>query len=162
MITLLILKLLQSPVFPLHASTQHLNIPEMFPLLLLYFLQTQLFNTDILIGTISGKVPYFITTETYYFWQVSRFPCDFKASLGPQLPFWGNRWSSALTPCTWNRWYDSGPSGNPIYSSSWTFPFQSGLQFPVGHTLLPLSGMLLDPHTDNFGRCVLLHMNSKT
>ena len=37
MLTLLILKFLQSPAFPLHASTQHLNIKEMFPLLLLFF-----------------------------------------------------------------------------------------------------------------------------
>ena len=37
MLTLLILKLLQSPAFPLHASTQHHNIKELFPLLLLYF-----------------------------------------------------------------------------------------------------------------------------
>ena len=89
MLTLLILKLLQSPAFPLHASTQHLNIKEMFSLLLLYFSQTQLIITSLLLlGTISGKVLYFITTKTYYFWQVSWFPCDYIASLGPRLPFW--------------------------------------------------------------------------
>ena len=83
--------------------------------------------------------------------------------LGSLASFLGNCWSNALTPCTWNRWYGSGPSWNPIYFSSWTFPFQSGLLFPVGHTLLPLSGILLNPHSDNFGRCVLLlHMNSMT
>ena len=91
MLTLLILKLLQSPAFPLHASTQHLNIKENVltsttPFLLL---QTQLFSTSLLLfGTISGKVPCFITTETYYFRQVSRFPYDYIASLGPRLPFW--------------------------------------------------------------------------
>ena len=37
MLNLLILKVLQSPTFPLHASTQHLNVKELFPLLLLYF-----------------------------------------------------------------------------------------------------------------------------
>ena len=37
---------------------------EMLPLLLLYFSQTQLFNMNILIGTIFGKVPCFITAET--------------------------------------------------------------------------------------------------
>ena len=31
MITLLIIKLLQSPIFPLHASTQHLNIQRNVP-----------------------------------------------------------------------------------------------------------------------------------
>ena len=67
--------------------------------------------------------------------------------LGSSASFLGNRWSSALTPCTWNRWYDSGPSWNPIYFSSWIFLFQSGLLFSVGHTLLPLSGILPDSQT---------------
>ena len=154
MLALFFPKWLQSLAFPLHVSTQHLNIKDSVltsttPFLLL---QTQLSSTSfLLIGAFSGKVPCFITEKTYYFWQVSRFP------------FLGNRWSSALTPCTYNRWHDSDPSWNPIYFSSWTFPFQSGLLFPVGHTLLPLSGILLDPHSNNFGRCVLLlHMNSKT
>ena len=46
MLTLLILKLLQSPAFPLHASTQHLNtINEMFSQLLLYsFLITTIYQ----------------------------------------------------------------------------------------------------------------------
>ena len=38
--------------------------------------------------TTSGKVPCSITTETHYFWQVSRFPHDHIASLGPYLPSW--------------------------------------------------------------------------
>ena len=84
-----------------------------------------------------------------------------RSLIGSSASFLGNCWSSALTPCTWNRWYGSGPSWNSIYFSSWTFPFQSELLFHVSHTLLPLSGILLDPHSDNFGRCVhLLHMNS--
>ena len=83
--------------------------------------------------------------------------------LGSSASFLGNHWSSALNLCTWNRWYDSGPSWYPIYFSFWTFLFQSGLLFPVGHTLLPPSGILLDPPSYNFGRCVLLlHMNSMT
>ena len=41
---------------------------KMFSLLLLYFSQTQLIITSVLLlGTISGKVPCFITMETYYF-----------------------------------------------------------------------------------------------
>ena len=88
MLTLLILKLLQSPIFPLQASTQHVNTKELFPLLL-YFLQTQLIIASLLLlGTISGKVPCFITAETYYFRQVSWFPYEYIASLGPRLPFW--------------------------------------------------------------------------
>ena len=58
---------------------------------------TQLFSTSLLlIGTISGKVPCFITVETYYFWQVSRFPLDYIASLGLQLPFWA---TAEVVPC---------------------------------------------------------------
>ena len=88
-LTLLILQLLQSPAFPSHASTQHLNRKELFPLLLLYFSQTQLIITSLLLlGTISGKVPCFITMKTYYVRQVSWFPYDYIASLGPRLPFW--------------------------------------------------------------------------
>ena len=90
--------------------------------------------------------------------------------LGSLSSLLGNHWSSALNFCTWNMWYDSGLSlwklgcsWNPTYFSFWTFPFQSGLLFPVGHTLLPLSGILLDSHSYNFGRCdLLLHMNSMT
>ena len=165
MLTLLILKVLQSPAFPLHASTQHLNVKELFPLLLLHFflLLTQLLAQNLLLlGTIPGKVPCFTTTKTCYFWQVPRFPCDYTASLGSLASFLGNCWGSALTPCTCNRWYDSGSSWAPIGFSSWSFPFQSELLFPVGHTLLPPLGILLDPPLYNFGRCVLLlHMNSK-
>ena len=75
--TLFILKWLQSLAFPLHVSTQHLNIKENVltsttPFLLL---QTQLSSTSfLLLGAFSGKVPCSITTKTYYFWQVSRFP----------------------------------------------------------------------------------------
>ena len=75
--TLFILKWLQSLASPLHVSTQHLNIKENVlssttPFLLV---QTQLLITSLLLlRTISGKVPCFITTKTYYFWQVSRFP----------------------------------------------------------------------------------------
>ena len=63
--------------FPLYVSTQHLNIKENVltsttPFLLL---QTQLSSTSfLLLGAFSGKVPCSITTKTYYFWQVSRFP----------------------------------------------------------------------------------------
>ena len=67
---LLILKVLQSLAFPSHASTQHLNIKELFPTTttILLSLQTQLFRTSLLLfGTISGKVPHFITMETYHF-----------------------------------------------------------------------------------------------
>ena len=86
MLTLLILKFLQSPALPLHASTQYLNIKERFPLLLLYFSQTQLIITSLLLlGTISGKVPRFITTKTYYFWQVLRFPFWATAEVVPRL-----------------------------------------------------------------------------
>ena len=70
MLTLLILKLLQSPVFPLHASTQHLNIKEnvLTTTTIFLLLQTQLLITSLLLlRTISGKVPCFITTKTYYF-----------------------------------------------------------------------------------------------
>ena len=151
MLTLLILKLLQSPAFPSHASTQHLNIKEMFPQLLLYF-----FVAD---STIYPKSPSLWDN----LWQSALLHENILLLTSLEVSFLGNRWSSALTSCTRNRWYDSGPSWNPIYFSSWTFPFQSGLLFPVGHTLLPLSGILLDPHSNNFGRCVLLlHMNSKT
>ena len=70
-LTSLILKVLQSLAFPLHVSTQHLDTKELFPLLLLllhYFSQTQLIITSLLLlGTIPGKVPCFITTKTYYF-----------------------------------------------------------------------------------------------
>ena len=75
--TLFILKWLQSLTSPLHVSTQHLNIKENVltsttPFLLL---QTQLSSTSLLLlGAFSGKVPCSITTKTYYFWQVSRFP----------------------------------------------------------------------------------------
>ena len=75
--TLFILQWLQSLAFPLHVSTQHLNIKENVltsttPFLLL---QTQLSSTSfLLLGAFSGKVPCSITTKTYYFWQVSRFP----------------------------------------------------------------------------------------
>ena len=75
--TLFILKWLQSLASPLHVSTQHLNIKENVltsttPFLLL---QTQLSSTSLLLlGAFSGKVPCPITTKTYYFWQVSRFP----------------------------------------------------------------------------------------
>ena len=164
MLTLLILNLLQSPAFPWHASTQHLNKKKGSHYYYYISFSTQLFSTSFLLfGTISGKVSCFITVVTYYFWQVLRSLCDHIASLGSRLPFLGNHWSRALNLCTWNRWYDSGPSWNLIYFSFWTFPFQSGLLFPMGHTLLPLSGILLDPHSDNFGRCVLLlHMNSMT
>ena len=162
MLTLLILKLFQSPAFHYMPQSDTSLIKEFFPLLLL--LLTQLLSTSLLLlGTIPGKVPYFITTETYYLWQVSRFPCDFKASLGPRLPFWAIIEVVSWIFCTLNMWYDSSPSWNPIYFSSWTFPYQSGLLFPVGHTLLPLLGILLDLHSNNSGRCVLLlHMNSMT
>src|SRR4051812_17486217 len=54
-------------------------------------LQTQLFITSVLIlRTISSKVPCFITTGTYYFWEDSGFPCDYIAYLGPRLPFWAS------------------------------------------------------------------------
>ena len=91
MLTLFTLNWLQSLAFPLHVSTQHLNIKENVltsttPFLLL---QTQLSSTSfLLLGAFSGKVPCFITTETYYFWHISRFPCDYIASWGPHLPFW--------------------------------------------------------------------------
>ena len=91
MLTLFTLNWLQSLTFPLHVSTQHLNIKENVltsttPFLLL---QTQLSSTSfLLLGAFSGKVPCSITTKTYYFWQVSWFPCDYMASLGPRLPFW--------------------------------------------------------------------------
>ena len=154
MLTLFTLNWLQSLAFPLHVSTQHLNIKENVltsttPFLLL---QSQLSSTSfLLLGAFSGKVPCSITTKTYYFWQVSRFP------------FLGNCWGSALTPCTCNRLYGLGCSWAPIGFSSWTFPCQSWLLFLVGHILLPLSGILLDPRSNNSGRCVLLlHMNSKT
>ena len=91
MLTLLILKLLQSPVFPLHASIQYLYIKEnvLTTTTILLLLQTQLFITSLLLlRTTSGKVPCSITTETHYFWQVSRFPHDHIASLGPFLPSW--------------------------------------------------------------------------
>ena len=69
----------------------------MLPLLLLYFLETRLFNTSLLLfGTIPGKVPCFITTKTYYFWQVSWFPYDCINSLGPRLPF---RATAKVAPC---------------------------------------------------------------
>ena len=62
---------------------------ELFPLLLLYFAHTQLIISSVLLlGTISGKVPCFITAVTYYFWRVSEFPCDYIASFCPRLPFW--------------------------------------------------------------------------
>ena len=76
MLTLFILQWLQSLTFPLHASTQHLNIKENVHTTTTIFLllQTQLLITSrLLLRTISGKVPCFITTKTYYFWQVSRF-----------------------------------------------------------------------------------------
>ena len=65
------------------------SIIKMFSLLLLYSSQTQLFITSLLLfWTIPGKVPRFITTKTYYFWPVVRFPCDYIASLAPRIPFW--------------------------------------------------------------------------
>ena len=54
-----------------------------------FVVATQLFITSLLLlGTFSGKIPCFITTETYYFWHISGFPCDYIASWGPHLPFW--------------------------------------------------------------------------
>ena len=149
MLTLLILKFLQSPTFPLHASTQHLNIKE------------NVLTTILLTDTTNyHKSP----SPWDNLWQSALLHYNKNILLltSPEVSFFGNCWSSAPSPCTWNRWYDSGPSWDPIYFSIWTFPFQSGLLFPVGHTLLPLSGILLDPYSNNSGRCVLLHMNRIT
>ena len=89
MLTLLILKLLQSPAFHYMPQPDYSLIKEMSTLLLLFSRCTQLFITSLrLLGAFSGKVPCFITTETYYFWHISRFPCDYIASWGPHLPFW--------------------------------------------------------------------------
>ena len=91
MLTLFTLNWLHSLAFPLHVSTQHLNIKENALTTTTTFLlsQTRPFRTSLLLfGTIPGKVPCFITAETYYFWQVSRFPYNYIASLGTRLPFW--------------------------------------------------------------------------
>ena len=91
---LLILKSLQSPAFPitcLNSTPQYKRIVPTTTTTIFLLLQTQLFSTSLLlIGTITGKVYYFITTKTYYFLQVSWFLCDFKASLGPRFPFFGH------------------------------------------------------------------------
>ena len=90
MLTLLILKLFQSPAFHYMPQPDTSLIKEMSTLLLHFFsCCTQLFITSLrLLGAFSGKVPCFITTETYYFWHISGFPCDYIASWGPHLPFW--------------------------------------------------------------------------
>ena len=164
MLTLLILQLLQSPAFHYMPQSDTSLIKEMSTLLLLYFsLHSTIYHKSpspwgILWQSAllhhNGNI-FLLTYLEVCLWLYSL--------LGSLASFLGNCWGSALTPCTCNRWYDSGPSWNPIYFSSWTFPFQSRLLFPVGHILLPLSGILLDPHSYNSGRCVLLlHMNSKT
>ena len=69
-------------------STQHLDIKENVltsttPFLLL---QTQLSSTSfLLLEAFFGKVPCSITTKTYYFWQVSRFPFWATAEVVPWL-----------------------------------------------------------------------------
>ena len=150
MLTLLILKVLQSPAFPLQASTPQYKriVPT----------TTTIFLTD---TTNYHKSP----SPWDNLWQSALLHYNENILLLTSLvvSFLGNCWSSALIPCSCSRWYDSGPSWNPIYFSSWTFLFQSGLLFPAGHTLLSLSRILLDPHSHNSGRCVLLlHMNSMT
>ena len=56
----------------LNSTPQENVLTSTTPLLLL---QTQLSSTSfLLLGAFSGKVPCSITTKTYYFWQVSRFP----------------------------------------------------------------------------------------
>ena len=156
MLTLFTLNWLQSPAFPLHVSTQHLNIKENVltsttPFLLL---QTQLSSTSfLLLGAFSGKVPCSISTKTYYFWQVSRFPCDYIASLGPWLPFWA---TAEVVP-----WLLAPETGDMAQ----VLPGIQSTSLPglFCHTLLPLSRILLDSHSYNFGRCdLLLHMNSMT
>ena len=89
MLTLLILKLLQSPAFHYMPQSDTSLIKEMSTLLLLYFsLHSTINHKSPSPWAFSGKVPCFITTETYYFWHISRFPCDYIASWGPHLPFW--------------------------------------------------------------------------
>ena len=89
MLTLLILKLLQSPAFHyMHQSDTSL-VKEMSTLLLLYFsLHSTIYHKSPSHWAFSGNVPCFITTETYYFWHISGFPCDYIASWGPHPPFW--------------------------------------------------------------------------
>ena len=171
MLTLLILKLLQSPACHYMPQSDTSLIKEMSTLLLLYFS---------LHSTICHKSP----SPWGILWQSALLHHNgnillltylgvslwLYSLLGSSSSLLGNHCGSVLNFCTWNMWYDSGfslwklgCSWNPTYFSSWTFPFQSGLLFPVGHTLLPLSGIPLNPRSDNFGRCVLLlHMNSMT
>ena len=52
----------------------------------IFLLQTQLSSTSfLLLGAFSGKVPCSITTKTYYFWQVSRFPFGATVEVVPWL-----------------------------------------------------------------------------
>ena len=69
-------QILQSPSFHYMPQPDTSLIKEMSTLLLPFFSPcTQLFFTSLrLLGAFSGKVPCSITTKTYYFWQVSRFP----------------------------------------------------------------------------------------
>ena len=73
--------------FPLHASPQYKGKCSHYYDYISSGTTQLLITSLLLLGTISGKVPCFTTTKTYYFWQVSWFPCDYIASLGPRLPF---------------------------------------------------------------------------
>ena len=164
MLTLLILKLLQSPAFHYMPQSDTSLIKEMSTLLLLYFsLHSTIYHKSSSPWGILWQSALLHHNGNILLLTYLEVSLWLYSLLGSSSSLLGNHWSSVLTPCTYNMWYDSDPCWNPLCFSFWTFPFKLGLLFPVGHTLLPLSGILLDPHSYNSGRGVLLlHMNSKT
>ena len=109
MLTLLILKLLQSPAFHYMPQPDTSLIKEMSTLLLLFFL---------LHSTIYHKSP----SPWGILWQSALLHHNgnillltylgvslwLYSLLGSSSSLLGNHWSSVLNFCTWNMWYDSG------------------------------------------------------
>ena len=172
MLTLLILNLLlQSPAFHYMPQSDTSLIKEMSTLLLLYFS---------LHSTICLKSP----SPWGILWQSALLhhngnillltypgvPCDYIASWGPHLPFWAIievvSWIFAPETCDMTQVSLCRNRVVPgIQSTSLPGLFRSNQGFYFLWVILYFlcRKILLNPHSDNFGRCVLLlHMNSMT